>query len=461
MKLQLKLLLISIGAISVAVTISCIAVLSFSKRNLLSEEVDQAAQDYSRFSSAFDTIPAKQSWDSEIAAKSYIIRHFRDIAGSTEFSLQKGADVYSNNTGIDSRKLLDQIRYKQYTSLPASDSIVQYYFLNLESKTFLIMYSLVSIGDDSYDLSLVRDVSHVIENIRALGIKCVAVGTAISLITAFIVWRLIILAFKPLRLMRSSADLISHGQYQSRITIAGGSEISDLAKSFNHMAESIELQITGLETANKEKEFLLAAISHEMKTPVTAIIGYAHALRHAKMSDRQKQEAVFYIDSECRRLERLSGKLIQLITLQNIQLITSKVPAQELADRLEIALRQSAHLANIQLDFELESGTEYDIEIDLVLCLITNFYDNSRKANATSVLVRFDKDELSVRDNGSGIQKEHLDKILRPFYKIDESRSSEGFGLGLSLCKLIVDLHRAKLSIDSVYGEGTTIKISF
>lgn len=461
MKLQLKLSLISIGAISVAVAISCIAVLSFSKRTLLSEKVDQAVLDYSRFSSVFDTIPAKQSWDSDIAAKSYIIRHFRDIAGSTEFSLQKGIDVYANNTGIDSRKLLDQRKHKQYISLPASDSIVQYYFLNLESKTYLIMYSLIEIGDDSYDLSLVRDVSHLIDSIRALAAKCVAAGTAITLITAVIVWRLIIFAFKPLRLMQSSADLISHGQYQSRITIAGGNEISDLAKSYNHMAESIELQIAGLETANKEKEFLLAAISHEMKTPVTAIIGYAHALRHAKMSDRQKQEAVFFIDSECRRLERLSSKLIQLITLQNIQLITSRVPAQELVDRLKIALHQSANQANIQLDFELESGTEYDIEIDLIMCLITNFYDNSRKAKATSVLIRFDKEEISVRDNGSGIQKEHLDKIIRPFYKIDESRSSEGFGLGLSLCKLIVDLHRATLSIDSVYREGTTIKISF
>ena len=198
---------------------------------------------------------------------------------------------------------------------------------------------------------------------------------------------------------------------------------------------------------------LLHALSHEMRTPVTAISGYAYALTHMRMNPEQQEEALDFVESESRRLERLYTKLTELITVTDQKVPLSPIKPEELQTQILAILSPMAEKQGIQLDVNLGNSTFLG-DIDLLVMLITNLYDNARKAGAKTLKITMAEGILSVKDDGCGIPKEIQDKIMQPFYQGDASRNQEGFGLGLSLCRRIAFLHGSDLTVESAPGQG-------
>ena len=228
----------------------------------------------------------------------------------------------------------------------------------------------------------------------------------------------------------------------------------------------LERSLENLQNVADRREEFIASFAHELKTPLTAIIGYADMLRSKDMAPKARFTAAGYIFSEGKRLEALSLKLMDIIVAGKQSYETKRFEVGYFIRSIAAVTVPSLSNDGLTLDMRWEPGT-IAIEPDLFKTLMINLVDNARKASHRGgVIELFGKAEdsgyaLYVRDHGSGMKKEELSKITEPFYMIDKSRSraQNGAGLGLALCQRIAELHGTSLEYDSAPGEGTTVRI--
>ena len=231
-------------------------------------------------------------------------------------------------------------------------------------------------------------------------------------------------------------------------------------------AQELEGEIKLLEEAADRREEFIASFAHELKTPLTAIIGYADMLRSREMSPKNRFTAAGYIFSEGKRLEALSLKLMEIIVSGKQGIERRRFDAPYFIREVAAVTVPSLASDGMTLDMRWEQG-EVEIEPDLFKTLMVNLIDNARKASRKGQTVElYGKNEdggyaFYVRDHGRGMKKEDLSRITEPFYMIDKSRSraQNGAGLGLALCQRIAELHGTTLEYESEPGEGTTVRV--
>ena len=247
--------------------------------------------------------------------------------------------------------------------------------------------------------------------------------------------------------------------------VRSGDEVGKMAVVFNKMADQVERQVEELEEVSERRKQLLGSLTHELKTPMTSIIGYSDTLLHVKISEEQQKKALEHINEECKRLERLSGKMMNLIGMYNNESIHfEEYPVQELLNRVEVLERYHVAENGMYLNLSCSMGT-LPMDVDLMESLLVNLIDNAIKASreGDTIDVFAVNDRITVRDWGKGIPPEEIPKITEAFYMIDKSRSRKagGVGLGLALCKQIAALHHGHLEIESWLDDGTSISVVF
>ena len=228
----------------------------------------------------------------------------------------------------------------------------------------------------------------------------------------------------------------------------------------------LERSIGNLENVAARREEFIGSFAHELKTPLTAIIGYADMLRSKDMSPKTRFTAAGYIFSEGKRLEALSLKLLDIIVAGKQDFEVRRFEVGYFIRSIAAVTVPSLSNEGITLDMRWEPGA-IEVEPDLFKTLMINLVDNARKASRKGLSIElFGKAEdggyaLYVRDHGRGMPKEELSKITEPFYMIDKSRSRamNGAGLGLALCQRIAELHGTKLEYESEVGKGTTVRV--
>ena len=233
--------------------------------------------------------------------------------------------------------------------------------------------------------------------------------------------------------------------------------------------DNAELQanMQNLTDAAERREEFIASFAHELKTPLTAIIGYADMLRSREMSPKNRFTAASYIFSEGKRLEALSLKLMEIIVSGKQGIERRRFDAPYFIREVAAVTVPSLAADGMTLDMRWEQG-EVWIEPDLFKTLMINIIDNARKASRRGQTVEFfgkrtgDGYAFYVRDHGRGMKKEDLSRITEPFYMIDKSRSraQNGAGLGLALCQRIAELHGTELEFESEPGKGTTVRVA-
>ena len=274
------------------------------------------------------------------------------------------------------------------------------------------------------------------------------------------------LILRPLARVSAAARKMADGELGQRVAVTSDDELGALSADFNAMAQRIEEQMEALtDAARREKEFT-GSFAHEIKTPLTSIIGYADLLLSRPATQSQVRESAGYIFREGRRLEALSGKLMELIVLDRRDFPLRSVPMGAFLERTVNALRPAMERAGIRLTVDAEAVPAL-IEPDLMETVCLNLLDNARKATPSGgsiVLTGRAKGGgylIQVTDTGKGIPADELSRITEPFYMVDKSRSRAqgGAGLGLALCRRIVELHGGTLEFESVLGQGTTVRI--
>ena len=228
------------------------------------------------------------------------------------------------------------------------------------------------------------------------------------------------------------------------------------------MADMNEKTIHQLQESVIQKEEFMSSFSHEVKTPMTAILGFADLLRTCDCDEQTRQKAAQYIYTEGKRLENLSYTLMDLLALGNNQIelksVSMKVIVKQLKDYY-----QGKHIQNI-LEFDKMDIWVFS-QADLLFMLLRNLIDNSIKASQEGQRIQIktdvfhDKVKISVIDEGIGMSEEDVKKATEAFYMADKSRarSMGGAGLGLTFVKRICDVHHTGLSIQSQLGVGTTV----
>lgn len=256
------------------------------------------------------------------------------------------------------------------------------------------------------------------------------------------------------------------GNLSARARMESRDEIGDLAADFNHMADNLEQQFQELEDAARRQEDFIGSFAHELKTPLTSMIGYADMLRSTQVTQEEQFEAANYIFKEGKRLESLSFKLLDLMVVKNQELELKPVKIRWLAEDIKGMLKPSLKKAGIVLKVIVEDA-QLMLEPDLMKTVILNLLDNGRKAiDGEGTLYLLGRKEeggyaIYVRDTGKGMPEEELSRITEAFYMVDKSRSRQqgGAGLGLAICLEIVKRHGGTMTFKSIQGKGTMVRI--
>lgn len=271
---------------------------------------------------------------------------------------------------------------------------------------------------------------------------------------------------RPLGRLSRAARRIAGGNLEVRAKVETGDEIGQLAADFNHMADNLERQFKELEDAARRQEDFIGSFAHELKTPLTSMIGYADMLRTREMNEEERFSAANYIFREGKRLEALSFKLLDLMVIRHGTLQKREVNTQWLAEQLKGILKPALEKADITLKVVMEEEQVW-MEPDLMKTVLLNLLDNGRKAmeggGMLYLLGRREKEGFTfyVRDTGRGMRKEELSRITEAFYMVDKSRARKqgGAGLGLSICAEIVKKHGGDLSFQSIEEKGTLARV--
>lgn len=275
---------------------------------------------------------------------------------------------------------------------------------------------------------------------------------------------------RPLVTVTGMADKLSEGDYSVRIDSSYKSmksyEVERLGSTLNVMAERTEEHVREIKEQAERKEAFMGNFAHEMKTPMTSIIGYADMLRTFDLDPEKRRAYSSFIYNEGKRVEQLSLNLLQLIVLDKKDYEMKGIFSGELFAHLKQEVHFLEEKYQVQIHFKQEQA-ELRVEKSLMLTAILNIIDNACKASKPGgkvyVLGKNMQEYyvIAVVDYGAGIPETELKKITEPFYMVDKSRARKqgGAGLGLPLCQKIIELHGGGLRIDSKEGEGTRVTI--
>ena len=233
---------------------------------------------------------------------------------------------------------------------------------------------------------------------------------------------------------------------------------------------TIRMQHENILEAAKVRQDFTANVSHELKTPLTAISGYAELIENKMVEGEQLEHFAKEIRHNAERLLSLINDIINLSELDRTedQIQFENLDLCEVVENCSDTLRMNAQQKNLNFSFEGEPCM-IRANRDLINELVTNLGENAIRYNCEngSVDIRVFSENgrpvLLVSDTGIGIPKEHQDRIFERFYRVDKSRSKQtgGTGLGLAIVKHIVAIHDASLTLESEEEKGTTIRVEF
>ncbi|HEX7282967.1 MAG TPA: HAMP domain-containing sensor histidine kinase [Vicinamibacterales bacterium] len=300
--------------------------------------------------------------------------------------------------------------------------------------------------------------------------RLLSLPSTLMLIVAAVVVALVV--FNPgrrrLAALEHAAHRLGEGDLSARAPHDGGDEIARVAAAFNHMAGELQARDAALRTSDALRRQMMADVSHELKTPLTAMRGYIETLRMPDVAlDSARRDRYFEtIDRETRRLERIVKDLLDLARYEHggVVLQPRLFDIERLFDNVAKRHERAANTKSVAIGIHVDPlADQVMADPDRIEQAIENLVANALRhtpSGGTITLRAMRTDgaaALSVSDTGSGIAPEHLPHVFERFYKVDASRAAEstGSGLGLSITKAIVERHGGTIGVTSRPGQTT------
>jgi len=267
--------------------------------------------------------------------------------------------------------------------------------------------------------------------------------------------------FKPLNALNHSMDEVTSGNFNLKLsTDSRILEIKEIMSHFNTMAA----ELSSIEMFRND---FISSVSHEFKTPIAAIEGFATLLQSADLTAEERETYTNYIINSTKRLSNLSDNILKLSRLEQQELILDKKEFN-LSEQVRVAiltLEREWSKKEIELEIEIDE-IQYHGNQDLLFQVWMNLINNAVKFTPNCGLIKVllkQKNEqiiFQVIDNGVGMSDENRKRIFEKFYQSDKSHNSQGNGLGLPLVRRIISLHDGIINVESELGSGSTFTVT-
>ena len=325
-----------------------------------------------------------------------------------------------------------------------------YCVIKYENEYYNCFSSSFEIYDEKLTLTGCFDITYVFKERSRQYLAFLLTEFSVVMLTGAAAFILSKRITSPLLKLNKTAKSIAGGEYERRTNITSDDEIGSLSKSFDDMVCRLENQIN-------VKTAFVADFSHELKTPMTSIIGYADILRNRILSEEEKFLYADKIYKNGKRLYALEEKMLSLLEISQNKLVLKPVNVNDVKKELELIFDKNAEII-----YELTPNISVLADKELLTTLLRNLIENALKACENSPVTLSGelvegKYIFCVTDRGCGMDEKVLSKITEPFYKADKARNSSGFGVGLSICKSICNAFNTKLIFKSRPGEGTQV----
>ncbi len=360
----------------------------------------------------------------------------RGVDNSTINAIAAEVDKTENK-----EKLFDNFRYQRHFMDEPEDVFIFAKLITYQNEMILIMTS-----------SGITPLNTTISTIKSQYLVIMVIVMAMTLILATIISRYII---GPIKQINGESKNLSKGEYDSR-------SVRTLSTEFAELNETLENANEDILKADKAKKELLGNVSHDLRTPLTMIVGYGEMIRD--LPEENTVENINVIIDEARRLSTLVDDLIDISKVDQItmELHREKIDVKEL---LESVYHQYDKYCETQgIEFTLDCKAEGQIEADVkrIKQVLYNFINNSLNYNSKEkqkIILGSERIEKGIRiyvyDNGDGIAKEYIGNVWDRYYKVDKEhkRHRIGSGIGLSLAKQLLDAHGMECGVESAEGE--------
>ncbi|WP_068781211.1 MULTISPECIES: HAMP domain-containing sensor histidine kinase [unclassified Paenibacillus] len=327
-------------------------------------------------------------------------------------------------------------------------------FLLIGASVVLLQHiGVISLSDHFVPESRGSSGNHIIPLFILFGL-CILLGTAL---TAFLSKK----ALNPIRKVIDATHKVAGGDFSVKVDLKGIGELEELSQSFNKMTQ----ELSSIETLRSD---FVNNFSHEFKTPIVSLRGFAKLLKENNLSDEEQREYLDIIITESERLAALSTNVLTLSKYETLEIVVDKTPF-----RLDEQIRKSIVLmepkwsakeitVNVNLDKVIYNGNE-----DLTQQIWINLLDNAIKFTDPygfidiTLVNKNDEIQFIIQDDGPGMDDQTKAHIFDKFYQGDTSHSKTGYGLGLSLVKRIVVLCGGDVSVQSQPGKGSIFTVIF
>jgi len=274
----------------------------------------------------------------------------------------------------------------------------------------------------------------------------------------------------PLQRLKYAASQIRDGNLGYELVVSGHDEFSELSACFEQMRIRLRDSTRQKEKSETDRRAMMASVTHDLKTPITAIAGYAEGILDGVADTPEKiREYAAVINKKAKSLQSLADDLALLSRLENAQLPLNKQYMDIGAFSAEIASEFSQDTPNLQLTHSLEPGVFTLIDREKMARVLINLFQNSVKYKKPDQTIELSlsltrqngEALLCVSDNGVGIEKSDLPYVFDQFYRADASRGQQGgSGLGLAIARRTVNLHGGKIWIIGNPAGGITVNIT-
>lgn len=320
-------------------------------------------------------------------------------------------------------------------------------------------YLIEILNQHGVDLSPI-DKSRVVDGVIGAVLETITFAAIIGLVLVIVVFKHVI---GPIRKMSDATKKVAKGDFNVQIENKKirKDEIGTLTENFNMMVRELE------SNEYLSKEFM-SNVSHEFKTPIASIQGFANLLKDKDISEKDKEEYIDIIIEESGRLANLSNNIQQLSKLENKKglIQKQKVAIDEQIRKCIIILNNKLEEKNIEIGMDEDKDVFLNVNEDMMHQVWINLINNAIKYTDDNGRIDIIIDEfkdrvvVEVKDTGRGIKEENVDKIFEKFYQEDSSHNSEGNGLGLAIVKKIVELHKGTIEVKSKIGEGSSFIVT-
>lgn len=419
------------------------------------------------------------SKDSEEKKYDYVQRTAQDIKKvKADLYIEKNGEIYftSDNQNDIKKDAHDIITFDNSQNI------------NYFGDNGLVILNHMNVQNDDY-LILIQSKDYTVENINtntSNGKSIIFSRTGLLFLIIFLILLLSIILMsvivaktitKPMDMLITGVNEISNGNLDYKINYDSTNEIGTTVKAVNTLAARLSKSIEERNEADEQRKQMLAGIAHDLRTPLTSVKGYLEGLRDGIANTPEKQQQYLQtIYSSTLDMEKLLDELQTISRLERKHITLEKEPInlhEFLLDYIE-ETRLTTNRNNYTLEYVEPNEKDKQITVMLdadrfsrvLMNVISNAVKYSSKARDGKMIITLSGYKksavISMKDNGIGISKENLPHIFETFFRADQARTrvSDGSGIGLAVCKEIVELHNGHIWASSVEGEGTTIFIS-